>query len=299
MMVHAWDTILVVIKVVDNDTGKEFYIDPDAFTQTDRWNKHADMCLQLSHCLKERLLSDLKATATTNEDTILQRKPRHITSENISIYIDVWCSLNGRFQQRMYNPNYDLLKANWSPFKPVEWLLPLLNEYSGLRDKMVEIQEQVYSWSNYTDVLFIADFPGMFLENYITPDLTNITLTVLEGSVIYEFEDEETGQSMGVNLKKGDSYPMEAESFHRIHTTSKIPSCFMYTYVNGTKEALGGSEITSPKPKHVMKSPFPLVEDLEERWNNFLRMIGHISNSFLHVMYHKPLIRRSRFNKFK
>lgn len=84
----------------------------------------------------------------------------YITSENISIYIDVWCSLNGRFQQRMYNPNYDLLNAKWSPFTRVEWLLPLLTEYNDFRQKLIKIQEEVYSWSNYTDLLFIADFPG-------------------------------------------------------------------------------------------------------------------------------------------
>lgn len=72
----------------------------------------------------------------------------------------MWCSLNNRFQQRMYNPNYDLLKANWSPFQPVEWLLPVLTEYNDFRIKINQITEQVYTWSNYSDVLFIADFPG-------------------------------------------------------------------------------------------------------------------------------------------
>lgn len=299
MMVHAWDTILVVVKVVDNATGKEFYIDPEAFAPTDRWNKHADMCLQLASCLKQRLVNDLENVNSHKSSGMLQNKAKHITSENISIYIDVWCSLNGRFQQRMYNPNYDLLKANWSPFKPVEWLLPLLNEYSGLRDKMVEIQEQVYSWSNYSDVLFIADFPGLYLENYISGDLTNITLTVLEGMVIYEFEDETSKQSVGVQLYKGDSYPLETERFHRIHTVSKTPSCYMYTYVNGTKEELKDTETASIKPKYVMKSPFPLVEDIGERWNNHVRMLRHIWNSFLYVLYRRPIVKRSRFNRNK
>lgn len=83
-----------------------------------------------------------------------------ITSENISIYIDVWCSMNGRFQQRMYDPNYDLLKANWSPFKPVEWLLPVLSELNDFRELIKDITQEVYSWSNQSEVLFIADFPG-------------------------------------------------------------------------------------------------------------------------------------------
>lgn len=84
----------------------------------------------------------------------------YITSDNISVYVDVWCSLNKRFQQRMYDPNYDLLRANWSPFESVEWLMPVLMEYSGFRTTMNDISREVYSWSNNSDVLFIADFPG-------------------------------------------------------------------------------------------------------------------------------------------
>lgn len=41
--------------------------------------------------------------------------------DEIEIYIDVWCSLNGRFKQRMFDPRQDLLKVDWSPFKKVSW----------------------------------------------------------------------------------------------------------------------------------------------------------------------------------
>lgn len=60
MMVHSWDTILVAVKVIDNNTGKELYIDPSAFTQTDRWNKHADMCVQYAKCLKQNIIKEGK-----------------------------------------------------------------------------------------------------------------------------------------------------------------------------------------------------------------------------------------------
>lgn len=90
---------------------------------------------------------------------------KFITSEDISIYVDVWCSLNGRFQQRMYDPTYDLLKANWSPFKKVEYLLPLLTEYSDFRERMFAIEKEIYEWSNVTEVLFVADFPGKQKKN--------------------------------------------------------------------------------------------------------------------------------------
>lgn len=65
----------------------------------------------------------------------------------------------------MFNPKYDVLKAHWSPFKPVEWLMPVLSEYNNLRETMNDIMQEVYSWSNESDVLFIADFPGELWYN--------------------------------------------------------------------------------------------------------------------------------------
>lgn len=61
-MVHSWDTTIVVIKVVDNNSSQEFFLDPEAWTQNERWNKHADMCLQYAQCLKNNLLLDLQCT---------------------------------------------------------------------------------------------------------------------------------------------------------------------------------------------------------------------------------------------
>lgn len=52
MMVHAWDTILVVIKVHDNVNNEMQYLDPEAWVQNDRWVRHGDMAVQYSQCLK-------------------------------------------------------------------------------------------------------------------------------------------------------------------------------------------------------------------------------------------------------
>ncbi|XP_018566321.1 vitamin K-dependent gamma-carboxylase [Anoplophora glabripennis] len=287
MMVHSWDTILVVVKVVDNDSGREHFVDAGAWTQNDRWNKHADMCVQYAHCLKGNLLEDKKHESVSS----LQPKdmPNYITSDNISIYVDVWCSLNKRFQQRMYDPNYDLLKANWSPYEPVEWLMPVLAEYSGFRTTMNDISKEVYSWSNNSDVLFIADFPGMYLENFINSDLQNVTLTVLEGKVVFEMEDQETLQSIGVPLKKGDRVPVEVGVFHKIHTVGESPSCYMYTFV---RDGVLDQEETDQK--YTMYSPFPLVEDVQDRMESLLRMWRHIGSSFLYVLLGRPYQLRSK-----
>lgn len=57
MMVHSWNSALVVIKVVDNENENEYFINPDAWTKNDRWSKHADMCVQYAHCLRNNLLN--------------------------------------------------------------------------------------------------------------------------------------------------------------------------------------------------------------------------------------------------
>nr|CAH7738498.1 unnamed protein product [Callosobruchus chinensis] len=283
MMVHSWDTIQVVVKVVDNESGGQFFIDPGAWTQNDRWNKHADMCLQYSHCLKRNLVESFENRSVPGVNTARLKHP-YITSQNLSVYMDVWCSLNKRFQQRMYDPNYDLLKANWSPFKPIEWLLPVLTEYNNFRMTMNAIAKEVYSWSNDSDVLFIADYPGLHLENYIEDNMQNVTLTVLEGKVVYEIEDDGLQRSAGLVLSKFDSIPVEIGFFHKVHTIGDTPACYMYTYVNVDKNERKESEQIGRR----MYAPFPVLEDFGDRSAALERMWKHISSAFQYLIFNKP-----------
>ncbi|CAH1105219.1 unnamed protein product, partial [Psylliodes chrysocephalus] len=276
MMVHSWDTVLVVVKVIDNKTGKELFVDDDAFTTNDRWNKHADMCVQYAQCLKRNL-------ETTYNNGLSSMASSEVS--DISIYVDVWCSLNKRFQQRMYDPNYDLLQADWSPFRQVEWLLPVLTKYNDFRRRMDEITKEVYSWSNRSDVLFIADFPGLYLENFINEDVENVTLTVLEGEIGYEVEDEYSLQSLGTKLKNGESLPVDVGHFHKVHVLSESPSCYMYTFVRREKITKDDS---SNERKRFMYSPFPLVEDVYERGERMLSMWKHIGSAVLNTFFGIP-----------
>ena len=125
-----------------------------------------------------------------------------------------------------------MLTAEWHPFKPVSYLMPLLTQFSSYRYKLDEIQRHVYTWSNYTDVFFVADYPGMQLENYISNDFSNVSVTVLEGSVTYT--EEESKDTTPVT--KGDWVPVKTGKFHTIKTTSSHPSCYMYTYTNQTEQ---------------------------------------------------------------
>lgn len=85
-------------------------------------------------------------------------------STDISIYVDAWYSLNGRFIQRLFDPKVDLLQAKWSPFSKVPYLMPLLDEGLEWRADLEQMRRKVHSWSNYSDVVFLADFPGLFYK---------------------------------------------------------------------------------------------------------------------------------------
>ncbi|PNF20660.1 hypothetical protein B7P43_G03021 [Cryptotermes secundus] len=287
MMVHTWDTVMAVVKVVDHETGQEHFLDPEAWVQTDRWEKHADMLIQYAQCLKSNLLNGV----STNDYRL---------SKNISIYVDIWCSLNGRFQQRMFDPRVDLLTADWSPIKEVSWLMPLLTEFSSWRKQITKLEKEIYSWSEYSDVIFVADFPDLTLENYISEDLTNITLTVLEGDVIVEIGENETVQPMRKakekiswhRITKDESVGIPARTFHRVHTVSMTPACYMYTYVNHTRQLQDQKENGNTQNAEVGQKNKGLWNEFMLRLQNIARAIGLVSNAILNVLYSVPMIKR-------
>ncbi|XP_053994266.1 vitamin K-dependent gamma-carboxylase [Hylaeus volcanicus] len=286
MMVHAWDTILVVIKVHDNVSNEDRYLDPKAWVASDRWEKHGDMARQYAFCLKDNLIEQEKHIFKRD----LQYQPRTKwtrLSTNLSIYIDVWCSLNGRFQQRMFDPTVDLLTVDWHPFKPISFLMPLLSQYNSYRYKLEEIQQQVYTWSNDTDVLFVADFPGMHLDNYIAKNFTNVTLTVLEGQVTYSDEQ----QLKGVILSKESSISIKTGQFHRVKTTSAYPACYMYTYTNRDKQ-----ESDTDGAIDELKEPVSISTEILYRIENWVRAMNHIANAFFYLVYNVPMVQRVNIN---
>ena len=97
-----------------------------------------------------------------------------------AIYLDVWRSMNRRFQQRMVDPNVDMVTAPWSPFKQTPWIQPLLTELSPWREKLVQIRKELKEKSNFSEITFVADFPGLLLENFVDEEL-NTSLTLLHG----------------------------------------------------------------------------------------------------------------------
>ncbi|XP_014681352.1 PREDICTED: vitamin K-dependent gamma-carboxylase-like [Priapulus caudatus] len=209
MMVHSWSTQHIKISFVNKDTGEEGYLDPNAWTSSNRWQWHADMIKQYAQCINRRL--------------------RKYNITNLALYFDVWRSLNGRFQQRMYNPKVDLLAADWSPFHDVTWIMPLLTDLSDWRAKLDELENELLLTSNHTECVFVADFPGLYLENYIEEELGNVSLHVLKGNLVVE--QENIGN---VSLQTGDQVQINPGAFHFVHTVSATPSCYMYLYTNMT-----------------------------------------------------------------
>lgn len=76
--------------------------------------------------------------------------------DNMSVRMDIWGSLNGRFHQRLVDPNEDLLHTTWSPWSPVPWLMPLLRHLDLWRPWIEDAKNRTLN----DDVLFFADFPG-------------------------------------------------------------------------------------------------------------------------------------------
>lgn len=280
MMMQEWHPSLISIKIVDNGDGRQHFIEPLAFTDTFRWTQYPDMAHQYAQCINENLKADFHG----NPKSVL-------SSANISIYFDIWCSLNGRFQQRIYNPKIDLVTSDWHPFHKPTFTLPLLREYSHLRERIADISRDVYSWNNYTDLMFFADFPGLSMDNYITPAMDNVTLTVLLGAVKFEQENYTKPSS----LSEGQNVAVKSGSFHKVTTISEVPSCYFYTYINTTQQHLSpADDKRNNEDNWQLTSMLPLTQETQVRWENYKKFFYHVANSILFEFYSVPMPLRVR-----
>lgn len=268
MMIHAWDTPLTIVEVVDNNNNGRYFLHPNSFSVNDRWTKHPDMAYQYAYCIRRNLVAG----------------KTKIDARNLSIHFDAWSSLNGRYYQRMFDPTVDMLEVKWSPFETVQWMKPLLQQFTSKRPEMQSIAKNVLSWNNFTDVMFVADFPDQTVESYISSDLDNVTLTVLDGTVVYQSQQKDHIQK----VEKGGSVQIDRQQFHRITTTSKTPSCVMYTYVNRTMQNV------EQKSDESDKSILPIWKELGKRLVNMKQFYLNVQNSLLCQLYGIPLPEREK-----
>ncbi|KAM7369066.1 hypothetical protein PAMP_013365 [Pampus punctatissimus] len=209
MMVHSRSHQHVKITYKDGKTGEIGYLNPGVFTQSRRWKDHGDMLKQYASCLNQFL-------------------PRYNISDP-EIYFDIWSECFPSL--RIFDPRVDIVKADWSPFQTNTWLMPLLVDLSPWRTKFQEIEG---SLDNQTEIVFIADFPGLHLENFVSEDLGNTSIHVLQGQVNVEVVDEKKNYT----LQPGEQIQVPAGAYHKVYTVSEDPSCYMYIYVNTTEAVL-------------------------------------------------------------
>ena len=161
MMIHSFKKQHVKITYEDGATGEVGYLKPNAFIgrARDRYTMHPDMLKQYATCLVKNLESH----------NVTQPK----------IYFDIWKSMNERFVQRVYDPRIDVAAYNWKWNKRPAYTMPLLNGLADWRGRLKELRKEIADED--IDVTFIADHPGLTLENYIAPDLDKTTVELMGG----------------------------------------------------------------------------------------------------------------------
>nr|CAB3248933.1 vitamin K-dependent gamma-carboxylase [Phallusia mammillata] len=243
MMVHSFANQHIKVMYKDS-SGKEGFLKPGVFVlsaKKSRWSVHPDMAIQYARCVRERLID--------------------LGIDKPEIYFDVWKSMNGRFQQRVFDPSVELAGYDWSPFKKPKFVLPVLSELSDWRTKLRSLKQE---YRNQTiDVVFVADFPGMSLNNFVQEDFGNASLEVLQGEVSVKF-DAQAGDE--VTLKAGEKIRVPAGEFHTVLTTSKTPSCYFYTYENTTAAAL--NEKVKDLRKKVNSAESPAIPWISPQGND-------------------------------
>lgn len=143
MMLHNWKILDKKITIKIHSSDQELYLNSEKWSPNNRWTHHADMVKQFANCVADKLKNQFNLT-------------------NISIYVDIWISLNGRFVQRIFNPTIDLLTANWSPLEKPSFVLPLIDDFVDWRFKLRQVEDQVISKGDNSTIVFMADFPGLY-----------------------------------------------------------------------------------------------------------------------------------------
>ncbi|XP_015370925.1 PREDICTED: vitamin K-dependent gamma-carboxylase isoform X2 [Diuraphis noxia] len=217
MMVYNVDVAKIEVKVFDHVRREQFYLDPNVWTDNSKWMLHGDMLKQFARCVAANM------------------PERH---DNMSVKMDIWGSLNGRFHQRLVDPNVDILHAPWSPWSSVPWLMPLIRHLDRWRPWIVNAKR-----STDDDLLFFADFPGMTVMN-VADDQEEITTTlaVLEGAVSVHESWTGGGDDDGaVRLVSGEA--MDVTGRHIVTTVSATPSCYVLAATVDRKGDVGGGGV--------------------------------------------------------
>nr|XP_045599854.1 vitamin K-dependent gamma-carboxylase-like [Procambarus clarkii] len=280
MMVHSWDTLHVKVTAVTTHSGETLYLDPTTWVKSNRWTSHADMVVQYGGCVEQRLADrGLPISA---------------------LHLDVWKSLNGRFQQRVFDPNVNILKAPWSPWQETRWVLPVVSELSGWRGHLRQLQESVWMANPAADAIFVADFPGLTLENFLSEDLANVTLEILQGEVLVMLpadagvdilqapcDDKAGADSLQASCSDDAGNWYSAEQCHTLFPSPKhsqdhsISEHHSFSNIRG-KESHDSEIIKNyiqDKTKEIDKGDFQYLENLEKLQNEYVNNMAQSSRA--------------------
>lgn len=105
-------------------------------------------------------------------------------------------------------------------------------------------------------------FSGYDQEKFIPVELQNVTLTVLEGTVVYEPEVTQKGIGQSFKMSKGNRIQVINGMFHKVLNIGEDPAFYMYTYYNRTDVNFEKDNLSNIK--------LPLFRELFNRFTNMI-----------------------------
>lgn len=102
---------------------------------------------------------------------------------------------------------------------------------------------------------------GYEQEKYIPPDFTNVTLTILEGTVACEPEVPEDKIGQSYKLTSKDHIEVVPGTLHKVINIGERSAFYMYTFFNKTKDTI---------QKNVPKSKLPIFKELQKRFHEMI-----------------------------
>lgn len=102
---------------------------------------------------------------------------------------------------------------------------------------------------------------GYDQEKYIPIELKNITLTVLEGTVVLEPEVSKVPKGQSYKLTGGNHTNINSGMFHKVINIGSTPAYYMYTFVNST--------LVIDQKKPIL----PVAKELYVRFENMIKFV--------------------------
>lgn len=116
---------------------------------------------------------------------------------------------------------------------------------------------------------------GYDLEKFIQPEVTNISLTVLNGTVAYQPQISAHLIAQSSRLTKGDRIKIDPGTFHKVINIGKDPAFYMYTYANRSV----APPLGHPKPK------LPIGVELLRRVNNMAKFATTVGTHIYQLLF--------------